>query len=380
MVFKTAHSRIFFIFLAILWIPFLQQKFSITKSGTLHGYNVLHHHIPFTWKGWWDGTYQNNENDFLNDSMGYRTMLLRLNNQLDYSLFKKVHAKGIVIGKDNYLYETGYIDDYCGVNYVGDITIKNKLAQLKKIQDTLTKLGKTLLVVYAPSKVYYCPEHLPDSMRCAEAVNSNYKSYVRISDSLGINDIDCNGWLRGLKGERDNIFTRPGTHWTAYGAQLATDSIVRYISRVRNIRMPRAVSRKITRTTIPQAQEWDLEAAFNLLFRITKDTFTHQEVVYSNDSTLTRPSIILIGDSFGWTIVGNDLLKPISNNWEFWYYFGEVYNQKITEGIEPGKKIAEYNWMNKILHKDVIILLYTTENLPVFGNGFIEQSYKYFDL
>ena len=66
----------------------------------------------------------------------------------------------VVIGKENYLYEKGYIDAFFGVDFIGHDSIAISAYKLKMIQDTLAKLNKTLLIILAPGKGDFFPEYI----------------------------------------------------------------------------------------------------------------------------------------------------------------------------------------------------------------------------
>ena len=55
------------------------------------------------------GVYQKRLDNKLASDFGFRSLLIKINNQLNFSLFNKVNAKGVIAGKENYLFETTYI-------------------------------------------------------------------------------------------------------------------------------------------------------------------------------------------------------------------------------------------------------------------------------
>ena len=112
--------------------------------------------------------------------------LIRLNNQLDFSLFKKIHSEWRLLGGDNScIFQDVYIYSYLGRDFDGYPYILEKVRKLKAIQDTLGKLGKSLIFVQSPCKAFYYPEYFPgrykDTVRCT----TNYETYKRIGDFCG---------------------------------------------------------------------------------------------------------------------------------------------------------------------------------------------------
>ena len=76
--------------------------------------------------GWLSGNYQLTHQDYIDQNIGFRNVLVRTYNQMHYSLFDNARANQVVVGKDNYLYEENYIKAHLGRDFVGGL-----LAQLQ---------------------------------------------------------------------------------------------------------------------------------------------------------------------------------------------------------------------------------------------------------
>lgn len=365
-------------FFLILLAPLAQHKFNIVTSGRLFGYIQDSADVKFGVRGWWDGSYQRKKTFYLNDSFGFRSDFVRLNNQLDYFLYNRIHANATVAGKNGVMYEKAYIEEYNGVGFEGDAIAREKLKKIKAIQDTLSRLGKTFLLVYAPSKAYYFPDDFPKGFRKVVNKNNYYRSYRRLGDSLGVNQIDCNAWFVKMKPTTEAmLMSKEGIHWTYYGALVAADSIVRYLERVRHIDMPNFTWKR-TLSGEPKDQEVDITAAANLIFPVAKEDYRYPELIEEKDSLKTKPSIIFLGDSFLWTFAFNNVWPHISNDWEFWYYFHEAWSPDVASGKIPTIDLGQYDWFGSLLKKDCFVMLYTEPNLASLGNDFVEKAYDKF--
>ena len=144
----------------VLAAPLIQHYFPFITSGPLYGFNADAPDEVFNWDKWWDGSYQEKKGRYLNDHIGFRADLIRLNNQLDYSLLNKLHSWKVVEGKDHYLFMDTYINGYYGRDYVGYTAILEKLVKLKALSDTFERLGKSLILIHAPAKEFMYPENI----------------------------------------------------------------------------------------------------------------------------------------------------------------------------------------------------------------------------
>lgn len=121
---KKTQKGILIFLLLVLAAPGLNSMFNIVQSAGLQGAIVPEKDTTFSIEAWWTGGYQHQKEKYLNDNIGLRPDLVRLNNQLDYFLFKKLHAQQVVLGKNQELFEDGYIKAYYGQDYIGTARIK----------------------------------------------------------------------------------------------------------------------------------------------------------------------------------------------------------------------------------------------------------------
>src|SRR5688572_27194692 len=143
--------------LLTLFLPLAQSRMGLVEVKPLSGAVVYPEKHPFTLSGWFDGSYQKNKEEYVNDMFGFRNLCVRVNNQIAFSLFGEVKANEVVIGKEGYLFEEQYIKSYLGEDFIGDSKVKKKMASLKYISDTLAKLNKQLMLVFSVGKASFYP-------------------------------------------------------------------------------------------------------------------------------------------------------------------------------------------------------------------------------
>jgi SGNH hydrolase-like domain, acetyltransferase AlgX len=376
---ENKKARLFILLYVALALPLLQKSFGLTETKWLKGDVSNSADVDFSWNTWWDGTYQLKKNSYFNDQAGFRPDLVRINNQLDYWLFKKLHSGFVVIGKNHCLYQEDYINSYYGRDYVGYDSISNRLTKLKAIQDTLASLGKTIVLIHAPCKAFFYPEYFPDRMKGAKVAPTNYETCVRLADSLKINQVDFNARFISLKKTcPELLYPMQGIHWTVYGSLLAGDSLTRYMEGLRHVQMPHIVWSKSERTIKARDTDDDLFSILNLILPITKEQFTYPQYSFANDSTKYRPRAIYIGDSFISNWIHDGFMANVNREWEYWFYFNLIVNAVSGDNPANCAKVQDSDWMAKIRKADCVVLMYTSHNMNQLGNGFIEKAYDYY--
>ena len=373
---SSTKNGLFIFLFAVLLLPTVQQYFPLVKSGGLNGYFAIAPNIEFSWPKWMNGHYQDSATLYLNDNTGFRADMIRVNNQLEFSLFDKVHSEWRILeGKNNTAYQDVYIYAYTGKDYIGYDSIYHRMKQLRAIQDTLQKLGKTVLLIHAPNKAYFYPEFIPGELAKTRNATTNLGTYLRVGDSLGIHQIDFNGWFMSMKATSGELlYPRQGFHWSVYGSWLAADSLEKYIERKRNIHMRRPVIGNINHTSIAQGTDDDLAKGFNIIFPVLTETFSYPEITYSHDTA--RLKVIYIGDSFLFTWMNSGFMDNTNAQWQIWYYFRYLLNS--SNRTPEQTPLGDTDWVQEIEHTDCIILMYTSRNLARMGDGFIEQAYAHY--
>ncbi len=373
---KIKNGLLFLLF-SILFLPMLQKAFPFIKSAPLNGEYIVAADTIFTPEKWFDGIYWNRKSKYINDNMGLRPDIIRLNNQVDFSLFKKIHSEWRLLGENSCIFQDVYIYSYLGRDYDGYPYIQEKVRKLKAIQDTLGKLGKSLVFIHAPCKAFYYPEYFPKRYKDTVKCMSNYEAYKKIGDSLGLEQIDFNAWFRGMKNSSPELlYPKQGFHWSAYGSLIAADSLTRYIERRQNIHMIHPVWDKIEHTDKPRYKDDDIARSMNLVWPLAHETFSYPELRYTSDRQATKPRVIYIGDSFLFEWTDQWVLQNTDSTWHIWYY-----NQSIIDKDNSLKAMHMLNDSERIRQiddADCIVIMFTSRNMSKMDQGFAEQIYQHF--
>lgn len=366
---KLKHT--YFILLIILFLPYLQEKFMLFKLEPLTGAINTPEQVQFRGKEWFDAIYQQKKDEENNQTFGFRSTFIRIHNQINFSLFKKVSANGVIVGLDNCLYEENYIRAWNGSDYIGDKKIDSLSSKLTYIDEELKKRGKQLLIILAPGKGTFYPEYIPVKYRRPKSEKTNYKEIVTNLHNKGINYIDFNQYFNNLKSKSPYIlYPKHGIHWSNYGMCLAIDTILKRIEQIKGTKINKCYWDTI-KYDKPRFSDNDIEKGLNLLFSFKNEKLAYPNIKYQKLPNVEKPSLLTIGDSFYWGLLNLHFQEPFSNS-SFWYYNREAYEA----GNETVIDVAQIDLEKKINETDIIMIISTDANLPKIGWGFIDNLYN----
>ena len=363
------HNAIFFILITFLFIPLFENSTALIHVNKLNGAVKRNDFFPeLNEENWLTGVFQPAEQRIINDSCGFRNILVRIRNQIDFSLFNMAHAEDIVPGRNGYLFETHYLDGYYGNDFLGTESINKTIKKLEFINDTLKKLHKLLFLVIAPSKAMYYPEYLPEKGRKA-GDSTNYCAYAKLLSTSGIPYVDFNSYFIASKYKsKYPLESKNGIHWSMYGASIAGDSIVKYIEKLYGKNIPEASYPKLI-TGSDSDYDIDIENTLNLLVNLPSPTMAYPVARFDTSGNIAKPHLMIVGDSYFWQLTeGYNITNAFATGSNFWYYFFKPDHSKLTR--EDTKK--------EIGKSDIVMMLATAHNLITLGWGFIDTTYYMF--
>jgi len=359
--------------LFFLSLNIFQDLFPIRRlQRPLEGSFELKEKEPFTLQKWFDGTFSENAGECLNERFGARNLYVKLNNQVRFSLFNVTKVRDFVVGKNNYFYQQGYINEYNGLNFSGEKAVNDSIALLKQLQDQLKSLGKNVLVVLAPSKARIYPEYLPDHMVTGPTEHCHYVAYVNALKKQGIDFIDFNNWyLRKKKNAKYLIFPQFGVHWSRLEAVYAMDTIIKRFSFITKQPFPEIKINKLVELDTLQQPDDDAIRSMNLFFlpRFKKMAYPEYEVIHKERA---NQNLLVISDSFWWDIYGNRIPEKTFKNNEFWYY-----NKEMCGNMYLGKtELKNIDIKRHLLQYNDILIICSESNLNNFGFGFLNMAVR----
>ncbi|MFA8449789.1 MAG: hypothetical protein ACEPOW_03755 [Bacteroidales bacterium] len=368
---KKIQKGLYIFILVILFIPLTQHITHFLNEKSLGGYITKVDCPNLSMEKWLSNEFQDNFSNYTNSNFGFRNSFVRLSNQISYSLFSKLRANSVVIGKKEYLYEENYIKEYLGQNFIGEKKIQDKVWKLKKIQDTLASKGIFLFNVIAPGKGSYYPEYIPEKYHPDKKSETNYQAYIKEFKSEKINYVDFNQWFKNMKDTTSNIlYPKCGIHWSYYGEFLAADSIIHYIEKKQHVNLTHLKVTEIEKSS-PKHRDSDIAKGLNLMFELDNQKLTYPKFTFTQDNVTQKYKLLAVADSFFWGMFNWGFSNRIFDNSQFWYYNNSIYPDSFEKPIS----VKDVDIIQEVEKNKFIMLMSTDGNLYKYAFGFIDMLY-----
>lgn len=371
---RKIKNSLFGLLVFLLTLPAIQYKFRWYPERTLKGFTVDVQKPELSAENWFGGYYQQEQEKYLTNYVGFRPVFIRVYNEYQYDLFDEISVRYVVRGKNGYLYEDSYISTYLGQDFIGKDSVERELEKLQLLKQKLQKQGVHLLLVLTPGKATYLPEFLPDSYQKEKRTRSNYEEFSDRLKEYDVDWIDFQNWaIQQKKHAPYPLMAKTGIHWSKYYEYQAADSIFSYLDHNWDIHLPRTILDSVVRSYKMEDTDDDIEQSLNLLHNLPDLEMGYPRFHFSRSGKQEDPSILVIGDSFYFGIF--ELYKNHLRDRTFWYYNKEIYPQLVTPPIDP----VTLNLKDELKKRKVVIILSTDSNLKNFGFGFIERALKDLD-
>lgn len=340
--------------------------------GVLPKRNIDTHSVV----AWLDGKNQQEIDQYVAEHFGFRTTMIRADNQISYSVFREVSPQSstrIVRGIDDYLFEKGYIDSYNKRDVVSNAQIEQQVARIKQLQDDLQAQHKTFLLIISPSKASvmheYIPERFVDIARTNEP--TNYEMLVPLLEKYDINFFDAHAFAMNHKQTSPYpFFLKSGTHWSYYGACKVSEKIMEQLEKLSQKNVVNISCDPPSIDTTLQGTDKDLLELLNLL---DPEAIVEEAAIpyYQNNAQGDEfhPRVLAIGDSFMWTPLAILESQNVFAYRDFYYYF----NTNYTKDSDQIMQIDRQNYKTtEALKHDVILLEVNESGILDIGFGFVE--------
>ena len=377
----TYDLLLFVLLMGFLFVFIIQQYAGIFTLKPMNGVFVPTQKPELSFESYRNNTYQTQAEKYASENFGFRASVIRLYNQYLWDFYRKTHVSKdqIVFGKDGWFYEPGAVGDYYQrlfFYYAEDSAkmanmLTKEAQRLKQLQEVLETQGTHLLVCQVPAKDLIYPEHLPEDS------DTSYLDEPKISPrffneelytQLGVNHLNMEQYFLQMKDTADfMLFPKTGMHWSKYAALLAADTLIRYMEQLGDVNIKNLVigPRELDDARDPDD---DLERLLNLQRPVRKPQYYYAESHPDDDTATVKPKMIVIGDSFWWTIAVQLHLKDYFSIVPYWYYFSTIYYDSRYNSV------SEINLADELLSADFVVLAYCATQQYRMNDGFTQKA------
>jgi len=369
---------IFIVVLAVMIFPQFQRVFHPIKSMGLKGAFVPATKPSFACSTWYAGTFQEKFIRYYNESVGFRPDYVRLQNQVDYSVYTIPHGDDLVMGENGILFQMGYIIGYQGKTFPGKKFIDERVRKLSYIQKCLWKKNILVLVVIPPDKGSFWSDMLPSRFKKDPNAITAGDYFAAKAREYNIPVIDCNPWFKQLKDTSGFLLmTYTGMHWSDYGAFLAADSTFHFLKQKSKAAegLPELKIERIELSDIARHDDADLEKTMNMIWPLPHPPLAYPVISYVQTSAAPKPKALFVGDSFFWQWYFQDIIQKSFANTEFWYYDKTIF----PESFQMVRETKDVDLRKSIESKDFLILVQVGAGNGDPGAGIINRLYNLYD-
>jgi len=370
---KWIRHIIFILLVLALCLPVIQQNTDFVRIRPLKGAGNPPAYPAFSLKSWSDGTFQEGTDMAIEQRIGFRPFLIRLKNQLEYSLFRKANARGVVVGKKRYLYEEDYLRAHRGGDYPGDWFWKEKFRRVALVRDTLSSLGVNIAVVIEPSKATYYEEYIPESMRALKSDRpTNYGSIINGCRNEQVPLLDLNEYFLKMKEEVPfPLFPKGGIHWSYYGMLTAMDTLLPLVEQWSAKKVPELIIGSPEPAKQLRGTDGDLAELMNLFIKPGHPPMAYPEVDYKQVEDSLKPRVLGISYSFYFNIINAGIPDNTFANTAFWYYNVEIYPETWT----ARKDTSMINFTGEVESMDLVLVMITERFFYKFAWSFFDRLF-----
>ena len=365
---------IFILMFLVLCFPLIQQNTGFINVRGLRGAGEPPEWPRFSLNTWSDGSFQADAENTVEQRIGFRPALIRIKNQLEYSLFCKANAKGVVVGRNRYLFEADYLRAYAGGDYPGDWFWNEKFRRAGMVRDTLQELGVDLAIVIEPSKASYYKEYIPEEYIISDyGIKNNYDALMEGCQRENINTIDLYSYFIDLKEQAPfPLFPKGGIHWSYYGMLRAMDTILPAVEYLTGKNVPEMNKGPLEPEKALRGTDDDLAQLMNLVFKPSHPDMTYPDISFEDVADTARPRVLAISDSFYFNIMNAGITEKAFANSAFWYYNVEIY----PESWSQRKDTSMINYRTEVESMDLVMVMITERFFYKFAWAFFDRLFN----
>lgn len=311
-----------YIFLIILILPVVQQFSGIFNIRPVEEQRRKNSIPQVSMKSLISGEFMKKFDLYYNDAFGFRDLLIRLNNNISYHLFKTSDNQQVIIGKNGWFFYNETLNDYRHIPTITPGQAQQIVEKLADFQQRLRDNNINFVFFIAPNKNTVYPEYMPENIP-VEQNHSNYQIILQAIIKDGrINYLDFTEDLKRSK-NINNLYRKRDTHWNEESAVIVAQKLLQHMSD-RN-------KAKIQPPRITEYQTVEEGGDLNSMLAIN-ETVEYRKPVINNYGRQHLGNVLWLHDSFGQAVL--PILEPyFHNNLKVWHFRDQMISQKSFSNL-----------------------------------------------
>lgn len=372
---------VFLIFFSQIILSQVKSIFNRSVDTSLNGFTASISKPEYlTFNSFKNGKFQKDFTSWYESNLTTRGYFVKIYNTLRFKIF---HLANRIVGNNNFIYESSYVNASLSLNKMYDYSIKeNKNAMrefvndLVKLQRRLKKLGKYLYIFISPSKVHLYPESIPSKYYAIQKRNaiSPMVSFKKFVDKTNLNVRFAS---YDMKGEiKYPAFYSTGIHWSRTFETLASKKIIEDLNKItgkkyRNIKLSKVKKRKKCFW-----RDCDVYSLLNVFGPTSKENYYEYRIKRDIPDKYDKMRFLLYGDSFSMGLI-NDVTKLYPDE----KFIIRLDRDNQIQFIDKPSILLNQNYNNadiaSYLHSsDVVIIEMIEPEIIKYSNGFVKHLLK----
>ena len=376
----AAFVVVFFLFLAAPLIQITLRPFP--RAEVPYGLNAPPSRPAFSLKGFGTERYQKKFEGWFSRGNGLWGYLVRVSNQLNYSLFNQVsthYRTTILAGKEGHLFQPMYLPSFNRKKMARPKKYIKSVRALGRLQRLLAQRGKTMVSLISTNMPALYPELVPDYFTDPTRLSrkNSYEVVRPLYDQFGVNYVDAHEYLSRLVPTAGIRFFEPtASHWNNLGSCLATGALIGKIEGLLGRKMKKFACAPYVLTYPPRGWDLDLVRIANLLFpERTYKPAPQIEPRTLADGDEFKPRILFVGSSFVFSVLNHFKKHEIAEDFTFYFYYRQVRDSSHRQ--LRALRRQDIDWERDVFSHDVIVLERNMASIGDMGFSFVKDAIKH---
>ncbi|MCA6364431.1 MAG: hypothetical protein IM638_15445 [Bacteroidetes bacterium] len=327
----------------------------------------------WSWKSYFDGQWQKQVARNAGAGSDAAELLLLAQNQIDFSLYRKLHVQQMVYGKQNHYFTYAELQAYYGLRFPDNDSIQLQIDKLSVICDSLNRRGVKLLFVLGTGKSQIMPENMPCAINNPVKSENGLDSFRKKLARSGIPHIDCIPWLRQVRKQgKDEIYPPFGVHLTYHTDCMLIDSTVKRVSELLERKLRKPIFYGMKPHSDARFRDEELLVKGKIIFAPSYPVWltSPDSIGFTRNKDEKTARVLGIGDSYYLNFIFTGVTADVFQNGEHWYYFNSIRPSR-----SPSVEVWELDLKAELERNECIVLVYNPAGLHINLGRFVDETY-----